>query len=186
MPSSLDPGRNRRIAVVGTTGTGKTTFASRLARRFECPHVELDALHWEPGWKEAPLDVFRERVKEALVGPRWVVDGNYSRVRDIVWTRADTVVWLDYPLPIVLWRLLRRTVRRVVTREELWNGNRERFWSQFLSTDSLFLWALQTYGRRRREYPVLFKEPRHAHLTVIRLRRPREAEACLTALGGAA
>jgi len=101
----------RRIVVVGTTGSGKTTLAGELARRLEVPHVELDALHWEPGWTEAPTDLFRERVTHALSGEAWVADGNYSAVRDIVWSRADTIVWLDYSLPTMLYRLARRTFR---------------------------------------------------------------------------
>jgi adenylate kinase family enzyme len=166
----------QRIAVVGTTGSGKTTTATRLAAVLGCRHVELDALHWEPNWVEAPLDVFRQRVKRALAGDAWVVDGNYSEVRDIVWGRADTVVWLDFALPVILLRLVRRTIRRVATREELWNGNRERFWAQFLSRESLFLYALKTYRSRRRTYAALGRQPAYGHLEMIRLRSPREAE----------
>lgn len=170
-----------RIAVVGTTGSGKTTLARTLASRLGRPHVELDALHWEPDWQEAPLDVFRERVVDALHRSEWVVDGNYSQVRDLVWTRADTVVWLDYPLRVILTRLLRRTVRRVVTGEELWNGNRERLRNAF-GRDSIILWALTTYRPRRREYPELFGHPEYAHLRPIRLRSPRETDAWLDQL----
>lgn len=166
----------QRIVVVGTTGSGKTTMAARLAAMHGCRHIELDALHWGPNWTEAPLDVFRHRLEEALQCDRWVVDGNYSEVRDIVWSRADTVVWLDYTLPVIFGRLVRRTVQRVLTQEELWNGNRERFWDQFLSRESLFLYALQTYRSRRRTYSALPQRPGYAHLEMIRLRSPREAK----------
>lgn len=169
------PMPGRRIVVVGTTGSGKTTMAARLAAMQGCRHVELDALHWEENWTEAPLDVFRRRVEEALWCDAWVVDGNYSEVRDIVWGRADTVVWLDYALPVILGRLARRTVQRVFTQEELWNGNRERFWAQFLSRESLFLYALQTCHSRRRTYSNLGQRPEYRHLKMIRLRSPREA-----------
>jgi shikimate kinase len=121
-----------RIVVVGTTGSGKTTLAGELAQRLEVSHVELDALHWEPHWVEAPIEIFRERVVHAVSGEAWVTDGNYSAVRDIVWSCADTIVWLDYSLPTILYRLARRTFRRIFTREELWNGNKERIWVQFL------------------------------------------------------
>ncbi len=159
-PSKL----GRRIVVVGTTGSGKTTLAGDLAQRLKVPHVELDALHWEPGWAEAPIEIFRERVARALSGEAWVTDGNYSAVRDIVWSRTDTIVWLDYSLPTILYRLTRRTFRRIFTREELWSGNKERVLTQFLSRDSIFLWALKTYRRRRREYPELFSSPEYTHL----------------------
>ena len=172
----------RRIAVIGTTGSGKTTMAQRLSQRLGLPHVELDALHWGPNWTEAPVEVFRQRTAEALSGDAWAVDGNYRDVRDIVWGRADTVVWLDYSLWVIMARLLWRTLRRIVTREELWGGNREHFRAQFLSRDSLFLWALQTYWRRRREFPILLNQPEQAHLAVVHLRSPRATRAWLAGL----
>jgi adenylate kinase family enzyme len=168
--------------VVGTTGSGKTTLAGRLAIRMGIPHVELDALYWEPGWVPAEPEVFRERVAQALSGAAWTTDGNYSRVRDIIWGRADTVVWLDYALPVILRRIVWRTLRRVVRREELWNQNRQRFGNALFSRDSIVLWAVQTYRRRRREYPVLLSQPEHAHLAVVHLRSPREAERWLDGL----
>lgn len=177
------PRPGRRFAVVGTTGSGKTTLARRIAEVLCIPHVELDALHWGPEWTEVPLEAFRRRTAEALCGEAWGVDGNYSAVRDIVWSRADTVVWPDLPLPTVLARLFRRTVQRIMTQEELWGvGNREHFRTQFLSRDSLFLWALQTYWRRRREYPRLFRRPEYAHLQVVHLRSPRAVERWLGGL----
>lgn len=165
----------RRIAVVGTTGSGKTTLARQLAQRLGYPHVELDALHWGPNWTPAPDDVLRERLTSALSTGTWIVDGNYRKVRDIVWGRADTLVWLDYALPVILWQLARRAVQRIVTREELWGSNRETWRGQFLSRDSLFLWALQTYPKHRREYPALLANPSYAYLKLVRLRSPRQA-----------
>ncbi len=171
----------RRFAVIGTSGSGKTTTASQIARRLGISHVELDALHWEPGWAEAPLAIFCERVAQALRGDAWAVDGNYSKVRDIVWSRADTVVWLDYALPVIMGRLIQRTLRRIVTQEELWNGNRESLRTMF-SRESILLWALQTYRKRREEYPILFNRPEYAHLAVARLRSPQAARAWLSSL----
>jgi adenylate kinase family enzyme len=176
-------GKSRRIVVVGTSGSGKTTLAQRLAQRLELPHVELDALHWDPNWMPVPREVFRERASQALSGDEWTTDGNYSAVRDIVWNRADTIVWLDYSLPVIMGRVTWRTIRRLVMREELWNENRERFRTSFLSHDSIILWALRSYRRRRREYPVLFSQPEHVHLRVVRLRSPRAARRWLSAQG---
>jgi len=171
----------QRISVVGTIGSGKTTFAHKTSRLLDAPHVELDALHWEPNWVEAPNDLFRERVKQSLQGDSWVADGNYHQVRDIVWSRADTVVWLDYPFRTIIARLAKRTLRRIFTREKLWNGNQEHV-RGLLTRDSVFLWAIRTYRRRRRQYPILLTRPENSHLTVVRLRSPREAAEFLSTL----
>jgi adenylate kinase family enzyme len=165
----------RKIAVVGSTGSGKTTMARALAARLGVPHVELDELHWEAGWVEAPAEVFRERVAAALDRSAWVVDGNYSIVRDIVWSQAGMLVWLDYSLLVIMGRLARRTVTRVVRRTELWNGNRESLRTALLSRDSIFLWALTTYRKLRKNYPQLFSSPEHAHLRIVHLKSPRAA-----------
>ncbi|HEX5578205.1 MAG TPA: adenylate kinase [Candidatus Limnocylindria bacterium] len=173
---------HRRVNVVGTSASGKTSFARALAARLGAPHVELDALHWQAGWTEAPDSVLRQRVARATDGPAWVVDGNYASVRDIVWSRAQAVIWLDFPLRTVLWRYATRTQRRIRSHEELWpgTGNRERLSMHLLSRDSLLWWILSTYRRRRREYPpLLAANPR---LEAVRLRSAREADAWLAAL----
>ena len=173
----------RRIAVVGTSGSGKTTLAQRLAQHLRIPHVELDALYWDPNWTPAPPDHFRQRAAEALSDEAWTADGNYSSVRDIVWRRADTVVWLDYSLPVVMGRVTWRTLRRSIRREELWNENRERLQEALFSRDSIVWWALRTYHRRKVEYPNLFSLPEYAHLNVVHLRSPRAAREWLSAQG---
>jgi len=173
-----------RVVVLGATGAGKSTFARRLAARLGGAYVELDELYWDADWTEAAPDVFRARVARATAGPRWVVAGNYGRARDLLWPRADTIVWLDYAFPLVLSRLTVRTVRRAVTREVLWNGNRERFLEhcRLWSEKSLLHWLFKTYWASRRELPGLFAQPAHGHLRIARLRRPREAEAWLAGL----
>ena len=171
-----------RIVVLGTTGSGKTTVARALAQGLTIPHVELDAFRFDPNWTEVPNDIFRERISQALKADAWVVDGNYSIARDLIWPRANTVVWLDYPLRVIMRRLLWRTLRRSVSKEELWNGNRERFRTQFLSRDSLILWALKTYRRLRRQFPLLFEKPEHTHLRVVHLSSPRATKRWLSSL----
>ena len=143
--------------------------------------MELDALHWEADWTEAPDELLRQRVADATAGDGWVVDGNYSAVRDIIWARAEAVVWLDFPLRTVLWRYAIRTQRRIRTGEELWpgTGNRERLSVHLLSRDSLLWWILSTYRRRRRDYPrLLAAKPQ---LASVRLRSAREADSWLAA-----
>jgi adenylate kinase family enzyme len=164
-----------RIAVVGATGSGKTTLASKIAQRLGIVHLETDSVYWGPNWKPIPLDEFRIWMETSTRSEQWVVDGNYSKVRDLVWGRADTLVWLDYPLMLVFWRLLRRSIPRVFTRVELWNSNHETFRGMFLSRDSLFVWLFQSYQHQKRAYPVLVKEPMFSHLVFVRLKSPREA-----------
>lgn len=164
----------RRINVVGTSASGKTTLAASLAELVGVPHIELDALHWEPNWTEASDEVMRQRVISAIAADGWVVDGNYSLVRDLVWARAEAVVWLDLPLRTTLWRYVARTVRRIVGRQGLWSGNRERLTTQLFSRESLLWWILTTYRRRRRDYPLLLAA--RPDLTAIHIRSARQAD----------
>ena len=171
-----------RISVVGTSGSGKTTFAGKLSIILSIPHVELDALHWGANWTPIPRDIFRSRLLEEINADRWVVDGNYSNsARDLIWDRADTYVWLDFSLAVVLYRIVRRTVRRIVTGEECCNGNREKL-RKALSRDSVILWALQTYNRRRAEYPSALAAMEQRGAQIIRLRSPKEADRWLSRL----
>ena len=171
-----------RIVMVGVTGCGKTTTAIHLSRILAIPHIELDSLHWQPNWVMTERQTFRQLVAQALSGSGWVTDGNYSKARDLIWARATTIVWLDYSLPVILWQLTWRTLKRIITREELWNGNRETLRGAFFSKDSLFLWVLQTYPRYRWTYPHFFASPENTHLQVIHLRSRRETAGWLRQL----
>jgi len=167
----------RRVSVVGTSGAGKSTFAGALAGVLGISWVELDSVYHQAGWTPLPVEEFRRRVAALASGPCWVIDGNYSAVRDIVWARADTVVWLDLPKRTVMRRVIWRTLRRVAGRAELWNGNRER-WRNFFTLDvqeSVIAWAWQTHGSRRERYAAALADPSASHLRVVRLRSPRAA-----------
>ncbi len=176
------PEYHRRIIITGTTGSGKTTLARQLAERLALPHIELDALYWEPNWTPAAPEVFRARVAQALSGDTWVADGNYSSARDLIWSRADMLIWLDYPFPLILWRICKRGLARSLKRVELWHGNRETLHTAFFSPNSLWLYALKTHFRRRKEYPAVLAAPEHAHLTVIHLRSPHATQDWLASL----
>ena len=168
-----------KIAVVGTSGSGKTSVAKRLADRYGVAHVELDALHWGPNWTPYPTDEFRARVERALAAPGWVADGSYhGKLGDSVLEQADFVVWLDLPFRVVAGRVWVRTLRRIRSREELWGGNRETWREAFLSRDSLFVWIVTTHRSRRRRY--LERLDRYEF---VRLRSQREIEAWLTSGG---
>ncbi len=172
----------RRIVVVGTTGSGKSMLAASLAARLRLPQIELDGLHWGPQWTPVGRDIFRARVAAAVAGECWVAAGNYGVGRDLLWPRADALVWLDYPLALNFWRLTRRSLRRIVTREELWAGNRETFRNQFLSRDSVYVWAARSHARHRREFAVLLADPAYAHLAAMRHTSPRDTARWLATL----
>jgi adenylate kinase family enzyme len=176
--SDADPRRLlvRRVVVVGSSGSGKTTVARALARRLEAHFVELDALHHGPNWTEATAAELRDAVTRELAGrDAWVVDGNYhGKLGDLVLRQTDTVVWLDLPLRTCLARLWARTMHRVRTDEELWNGNRETWRGAFWGRDSLFWWTIRHYRGRRRRWPKRFA--RLPNSTVVRLRTPSEID----------
>ncbi|MDN3506974.1 MAG: AAA family ATPase [Simkaniaceae bacterium] len=172
-----------KIAILGTCGSGKTTLAKRLSKEFGIPHVELDSLKWLPNWVEEDEDVFYEKAKEAVKGDNWVTDGNYSKVgHDLIWPRADVVIWLDYPLPIILYRLMKRILRRAFTKEVLWGGCQESLRMQFFSKRSIFVWAFKSYWKRRRAYPYLLSK--YSNFKLIRVKRPQLLDLALKDDGG--
>jgi len=173
--------------VVGCSGSGKTTLARSLAGALAAPHIELDAIFHQPGWTPLDEETFKDRVVEATREDRWVVDGTYSVVRDIVWARADTVVWFDLPFVVVMARTIRRTVRRTVTRQTLWNGNKEP-WSNLWSLDpekSIIAWAATRHGVYRRRFGQAEHDPRWARLRFVRLRSQPEVDGFLAGVTAA-
>ena len=163
---------NRVVVMASASCSGKTTLGRELARRLDAPFVELDALNHGPNWQQATAEELCARVEPLVAGPRWVVDGSYrSKLGDLVLERSDAVVWLDFPRRVWVPRLLRRTLRRAVRRERLWNDNRETIWNGFFARDSLLRFALRTYAPRRRGYPAEL-----GRYNLVRLRSPRELE----------
>lgn len=176
----------RRISVIGSSGSGKTTVARSLGLALACPVLELDGVFHQPGWRPLAGDAFRAVVDEFTEGDRWVVDGNYTShgVADIVWPKADTVVWLDLQRSVVMRRVVARTLRRVVTREELWNGNREP-WTNLYHLQperNIVVWAWTRHGHTREKYEATMVDGTWAHLRVHRLRSVGEVEGFLAAI----
>ncbi|MFG1941518.1 hypothetical protein [Nonomuraea sp. NPDC048826] len=159
----------RRISVVGNSGSGKSTISAELSRRLGVPWLELDSIFHMPGWTPRPVEEFRAEVDAFTAGDGWVVDGNYSAVRDLVWARCDTVVWVDPPKATVMRRLAARTLRRMAGGAELWNGNRERFRSLFTKDDSILHWAWTKHGEYRERYGKAAVDPAYAHLRFVRV-----------------
>ena len=171
----------QRVVVVGTSGSGKTTVAARIAREFGLYHIELDNIHWLPNWSELPDEEFRVQVMKEIMRDEWVADGNYKVVRDDLWNKADTLVWLDLPFRIVFWRILKRTIRRIWTGEKLWNSNVEHL-SALFGWYGMPIWVIRTYWRRKKEYPLLIAKPEYNHLKVVHLRTVLETEEWLDGL----
>jgi adenylate kinase family enzyme len=161
----------RCVSVVGVSGSGKSTLGRELAARLAVPYAELDAIFHQPGWTPLPEEEFRRRVTAIVSGQGWVIDGNYSAVRPLVWERADTVIWLDPPRRTVMRRIIWRTIRRAAGRTELWNGNRERWRNLFTwdEQESVISWAWHHYPIYRKRYAAAARDPRYAHLTFSRI-----------------
>jgi adenylate kinase family enzyme len=161
-----------RVVVVGACGSGKTTVGRALAARIGAPFVELDALHHGPAWSVRPT--FSQDVELATRAPRWVVDGNYSGERDMIWSRADTVVWIDLPLWLVEYQVIRRSLLRWIARTELWHGNREAGPLDWLDREHPIRWAWKRHPEYRVQYAALFGDAALSHLRRVRLRSRAE------------
>jgi adenylate kinase family enzyme len=164
----------RRVSVVGNSGSGKTRLARAIAKRLDVSFVELDALMHQPGWRPRPDNEFMSEVERASSNHAWVIDGNYRRfvIDGPVWSRADTVVWLDLPRRTVMRQVILRTLRRAVTRQELWNGNREPL-ANFTSLDpmkNVIVWAWVKHDEFTERYSSAMSDPRWHHLNFVRLR----------------
>jgi adenylate kinase family enzyme len=174
-----------RIVVQGASGSGKSTFARELARILDVPYLELDSLYHQKNWSALDVDTFRGLVDVFSQQSRWVSDGNYSSVRDFLWSRADTILFIDLPRRRVIARLLRRTIRRGVTHEELWNGNRESLRHLFSLDPELnvVLWSWRTHGRYRESVPNEART-RAPHAEVVILRSSAAVDSYLQLLRG--
>ncbi len=168
----------KKINVIGTTGSGKSTFSQCLARKLGHPYVQMDQLFWKPKWEESTDDEFFPKLIQAISGEAWVLDGNYNRTNSIKWQHADTIIWLDYSYPRTFFQLLKRTLSRAISKSELWPGtsNRESFGKSFLSKDSIFIWFFKYYRKNKVRYADLIRSPDISHIKFIRLRSPGEAK----------
>jgi adenylate kinase family enzyme len=167
-----------RVAVVGNSGSGKSVLAARLARCLGVAHIELDAMFHLADWQELPEEAFRAQVLSLVAAEGWVVDGNYAAVRELVWERADTVVWLDLPRHVVMRRVTWRTLSRMLLARRLWNGNRERVRHLFSTNpeQSIILWSWTKHAEYRQRYAAAMTDARWSHLRFVRIASTRAAE----------
>ncbi len=164
-----------RYVIVGTSGAGKSTFAEALAKATNSPHIELDSLYWGPDWTAVPHGQFEARVRAATAGDRWVADGNYAAVRDVLWARATHVVWLNYGRSTVFPRVLWRTVSRGLLGTRLSHGNRESLRMAFFSRDSVLWWSYSTFAKNRIKFAALREDAAYRHLEWTEITRPSRA-----------
>lgn len=173
-----------RINVVGTSGSGKSTFAKKLSSALGYPYVEMDKVFWGPNWKKPSEEEFFDKLRLAVSGPQWVLDGNYTRTIPIKWENIELVIWLDYSFPRALFQAIRRASFRAWTKEELWEGtgNRESFRKSFFSRESIIWWTITTYTKTRKKYESYLSDKRFSHIQFIRLKNHAEAQDFLATL----
>lgn len=171
------------INVVGTSASGKTTFARQLAQKLGVAHIEMDDLFWLDDWQETSDQEFYAKLQSQInQAPRgWVLDGNYSRTLDLKLKYIDTVIWLDYSFSLNLYRSVKRAIARAATQKRLWanSNNRESFKTSFLSKDSIILWMITHHAQNRKKYLAMIKDPQYQHIQFIRLTSPKQTEAFL-------
>ena len=178
----------QRINIIGTSGSGKTTFSRELARILEIPHFEMDAMYWGPDWSAASDEELLSTLTAALRSESWVVDGNYVRTTSVKWANVDCVIWLDLPFVQTVFRVLKRAIGRSMTQEELWEGtgNRESLRTTFFSRKSVVLWAVRTHAKNKANFVELMQDARYAHIKFIRLRSSKAADDFLNQLQASA
>jgi adenylate kinase family enzyme len=173
----------QRVNVVGTSGSGKSTFAKQLAELVDAPYIEMDRLYHKPNWEESTPEELVQKLNEALKPDRWILDGNYhSKSFQTKWSRATCIVWLDMSFTRTITQAFGRAITRIRTKRELWpgTGNRETFRKTFLSRDSVLLWTLTSYHRVRRRYETMQNDRgEFNHVRFIRLRGRAATDAFL-------
>ena len=168
----------QRINVVGASGSGKSIFSRKLSAILSIPHVEMDAIFWQPNWQESDDNTFFSKLSaEILPLSNWVLDGNYTRSIPIKWEKVDLVIWLDYSFIRTVLQAIRRAISRAWSQKELWagTGNKETF-RELFSTDSIVLYTIKSHKRIRKKYELLILDKSYSHIEFIRLRSRKESE----------
>ncbi|KQW52769.1 AAA family ATPase [Nocardioides sp. Root1257] len=167
------PHRPQRVAIAGVAGSGKSTLARRVGDVLGLPHTEMDALHHGPGWTKRPE--FEADVDAVVGADRWVCEWQYDYARPLLTERADLMVWVDLPFPLTLSRVVRRTLRRRLRREELWNGNQEGpLWHFFTDDEHIVRWAISTRNLYDERLPAVAAE--RPDLPIVHLRSRRDVD----------
>ena len=172
----------KRVNVLGTSGSGKSTFAKALADKLNCAYVEMDGLFWLDDWQHVDDETFIKNIEKALDKPAFVLDGNYSRMIPIKWKDIDTVIWLNYSFPLVLFRAFRRAIFRANSRKKLWDTNNVESLTRLFSKKSIIWWTITTHKKNRKKVRQLINKPQYQHIKFIELTKPIEAKTFLKSL----
>jgi adenylate kinase family enzyme len=164
-----------RVNVIGTSGSGKTTFGRQLAEILDIPFIEMDAIFWGPNWTFPEDDQLFAILENVLASNSWVLDGNYTRTLDVKWKRVQAVIWLNYSFLRTICQAVTRAVSRLFSQEELWpgTGNRESF-NMLFSKDSIVLWTLRSYHRHKKRNIGYIYDQKNDHIKFHRIHSPRE------------
>jgi adenylate kinase family enzyme len=183
----MDSNKFSRINVIGTSGSGKTTFSRRLGETLNLPVFEMDKIFWGPNWKASTDEEFFPKIKAALESPAWILDGNYTRTVPIKWEKVEWVIWLDYSFSRTLYQAIKRALWRAWSQEEFWEatGNRESFKKSFFTKESIIWWTITTHKKVRQKYERSMVDPKFSHIKFIRLRNHAEAAKFLDQLKAA-
>lgn len=165
----------KKINIIGTSGSGKSTFARKLSKQLQFPYLEIDAIFWGKDWYWPSDEEFFADLKNALDKEEWVLDGNYTRTTFLKWETVDTVIWIDFSFIRTLYQVTTRSIRNLITKKELWpgTGNRQTI-QRFFSKDSIVLSTIKVYRRNRLKYLKMMDSSEYAHIHFIHLRSPRE------------
>ena len=166
-----------KINIIGTSGSGKSTFSKQIAQKLNIPHIELDALFWKENWTPSSDQEFFTKIEKAINCENWVLDGNYDRTQYIKWEKVDKIIFLDLPFYLVLFRIIKRSFIRSLTRKKLWSGNKENIFKHLFTKDSLILWVIKTFHKNKREYSLLKDHNKKSNINFIRLKSKREQKA---------
>lgn len=168
----------KRFNVIGTSGSGKSTFSRKLAELLSIELVEMDALFWGENWCPVEDELFLSRIKVATERDSWVLDGNYNKTVPLKWKNVEAVIWIDYSFIRTMYQAIGRAFNRAITQKEFWpgTGNRESFKRSLFSKDSILLWTLKTYHKNRKRYLAVMKDDQYSHINFIRLTSPKKCE----------
>jgi len=171
----------KRIIVFGSTGAGKSTLVEHISREFHLPLINMDTLSREAGKSKTPMETFALSTQKSVENDSWILDGSYAIVQDIIWPRAEAIVWLDYSVWVVTWRLIKRSLYRIFLRKKPERPSKAKPISAEKRTQT-YLWSILTHNKRRQQYFAALYSSKNKHLHIIRLCNPKDTSKWLELL----